>query len=110
MSPAINLAEAENPVLVFDEAMNKLGNYNPADYVKVMVSTNFDGSDVKAANWNQLEVKGGTEGNSWTFMTIDPISLADYVGKSVHIAFLYQSTDKVAPTYEVKNFVVKEAE
>lgn len=110
VSPAINLAEAENPVLVFDEAMNKLGNYNPADYVKVMVSTNFDGSDVKAAKWNQLEVKGGTEGNSWTFMTIDPISLADYVGKSVHIAFLYQSTDKVAPTYEVKNFVVKEAE
>lgn len=110
VSPAINLSEADSPQLVFDEAMNKLGNYNPADYLKVRVSADFDGSDVKSATWETLEVNGGTDGQSWSFCTINPISLAKYTGKTIHVAFVYISTSEVAATYEVKNVVVQEAE
>lgn len=110
VSPTINLTNAENPEMVFDEAMNKMGT-DPAlkvrDYIKVMVSTNFEG-DVKAAKWDELEVQNGTNGNSWDFVTVTPISLVKYIGKPVHIAFKYLSTEAVAPTYEVKNLVVSE--
>ncbi len=108
VSPAINLTNAENPELVFDEAMKFLGSDSKiSDNVKVMVSTNFEG-EVKAAKWDELEVKHGTQGNSWDFFTITPISLVKYIGKPVHIAFQYLSTETEATTYEVKNLVVSE--
>ena len=108
VSPAINLTNAENPELVFDEAMKFLGSDSKiSDNVKVMVSTNFEGK-VKAAKWDELEVKHGTQGNSWDFFTITPISLVKYIGKPVHIAFQYLSTETEATTYEVKNLVVSE--
>lgn len=108
VSPTINLTNAENPELVFDEAMKFLGSDSKiSDNVKVMVSTNFEG-DVKAAKWDELEVKNGTKGNSWDFVTITPISLVKFIGKPVHIAFQYLSTETVATTYEVKNLVVSE--
>ena len=108
VSPAINLTNAEKPELVFDEAMKFLDSESKvSDYVKVMVSTNFEG-DVKAAKWDELEVQNGTKGNSWDFITVTPIPLVKYIGKPVHIAFQYLSTETVATTYEVKNLVVSE--
>ena len=108
VSPTINLTNAENPELVFDEAMKFLGSDSKiSDNVKVMVSTNFEG-DVKTAKWEVLDVQNGTKGNSWDFVTITPISLVKYIGKPVHIAFQYLSTETVATTYEVKNLVVSE--
>lgn len=108
VSPAINFKKAEKPELVFDEAMNFLSGNNREDFISVRVSTDFDGENVAAATWETLNVKSGVDGSSWTFYTIEPISLAQYVGKNIHIAFVYKSTDEIAPTYEFKNFIVRE--
>lgn len=109
VSPAINLKKGKNPQMVFDEAMNFLGSNNIEDFLSVKVSTNFSG-DVNAATWETLNITGRSDGSSWTFYTIDPVSLAQFVGSNIHIAFVYKSTDAVAPTYEIKNIVVKEAD
>ncbi len=108
VSPALNMKKGKNPVLSFDEAMNYLGSNNVNDFVSVKVSTNFDGKDVTAATWETLNLTGRTDGSSWTFYTVDPVSLSQFVGNTVHIAFVYKSTEAVAPTYEFKNIVVKE--
>lgn len=110
VSPAINMKKGKNPVMQFDEAMNFLGTNNIDDFLSVKVSTNFDGSDVSAATWTDLKITGRSDGVSWTFYTVDPVSLQQFVGNTVHIAFVYKSTDSVAPTYEFKNIVVKEAD
>ncbi len=110
VSSAINMKKGKNPQMVFEEAMNFLGENNINDFLSVKVSTNFDGSDVTTAQWETLDITGRTDGQSWTFYTINPVSLAKYVGNTIHIAFVYKSTDVVAPTYEIKNIVVKEAE
>ena len=94
--------------MVFDEAMNFLSGNNREDFISVRVSADFDGENVAAATWETLNVKSGVDGSSWTFYTIEPISLAQYVGKNIHIAFVYKSTDEIAPTYEFKNFIVRE--
>ena len=65
---------------------------------------------MNAATWETLNITGRSDGSSWTFYTIDPVSLAQFVGSNIHIAFVYKSTDAVAPTYEIKNIVVKEAD
>ncbi len=110
VSPALNMKKGKNPELVFDEAMNYLGSNNIEDFLSVKVSTNFDGNDVNAATWETLNITGRTDGASWTFYTVDPVSLSQFVGKTVHIAFVYKSTDAVAPTYEFKNIIVREKE
>lgn len=110
VSPALNMKKGKNPELVFDEAMNFLGSNNIEDFLSVKVSTNFDGKDVNAATWETLNITGRTDGASWTFYTVDPVSLSQFVGKTVHIAFVYKSTDAVAPTYEFKNIIVREKE
>ena len=104
------MTQGKNPIMIFDEAMNFLGSNNIEDFLSVKVSTNFDGTDVTAAQWESLNITGRTDGQSWTFYTVDPVSLAKYAGNTIHIAFVYKSTDAVAPTYEFKNIVVKEAE
>lgn len=110
VSPALNMKKGKEPVLTFDEALNFLGSNNLTDFIQVKVSTNFDGSDVTAATWEDLEIDPATRstGDSWTFVTTGPTSLAKYVGNTIHIAFVYKSTDAVAPTYEFKNILVKE--
>lgn len=110
VSPALNMKKGKNPELMFDEAMNYLGSNNIEDFLSVKVSTNFDGNDVNAATWETLNITGRTDGASWTFYTVDPVSLSQFVGKTVHIAFVYKSTDAVAPTYEFKNIIVREKE
>ena len=121
VSPALNMKKGKNPEIVFDEAMNFLGSNNIEDFVSIKVSTNFDGKDVNAATWETLNITGSTstegehisgrtDGASWTFYTIDPVSLSQFVGNTVHIAFVYKSTDAVAPTYEFKNIIVREKE
>lgn len=110
VSPALNMKKGKNPELVFDEAMNYLSGNNIEDFLSVRVSTNFDGTDVNAATWETLNVTGRTDGSSWTFYTVNPVSLSKYVGNTVHIAFVYKSTNAVAPTYEFKNIIVREKE
>lgn len=108
VSPAINLKKAVDPVFYFDEAMNYLGTGNINDHLCVKISKNFDGADVTAATWETIELTGRTDGSSWTFYTVEPASLKNYNGSNVHIAFVYKSTEAIAPTYEFKNIVVKE--
>ncbi len=110
VSPAIDFKKAVNPEFVFDEAMKFLGENNIEDFLSVKVSTDFNGEDVSKATWETLNITGRTDGQSFTFYTVNPISLAQFVGKTIHIAFVYKSTDSVAPTYEFKNIIVREKE
>ena len=110
VSPAINFKKAKNPEMVFDEAMNFLGSNNIEDFLSVKVSTDFDGTDVTKATWQTLNISGRAAGDSWTFFTVSPVSLSQFVGNTIYIAFVYKSTNAVAPTYEFKNIIVREKE
>lgn len=112
VSPALNMKKGVSPELTFDEAMNYLGSNDINEFVQVKVSTNFNGSDVAAATWEDVTIDKSTrsDGASWTFYSVGPASLANFVGNTIHIAFVYKSTEACAPTYEFKNIVVKEHE
>lgn len=110
VSSAINLTEAMDPVLTFQEALNFLGGNKLEDFIQFKVSTDFDGEDVLGATWEDLELNADqrSTGDSWTFVTVGPCSLASYVGHNIHLAIRYKSTDACAPTYEFKNIVINE--
>ena len=110
VSSAINLTEAMDPVITFQEALNFLGGNKLEDFIQFKVSTDFDGEDVLGATWEDLELNADqrSTGDSWTFVTVGPCSLASYIGHNIHLAIRYKSTDACAPTYELKNIVINE--
>lgn len=96
VSPAIDLTSATTATLKVNHAMNFL-NGKP-NTVSVKISAD------NGANWADLSI-GMPAGTGWTFQE-DEVSINDYAGKTVKIAFAYTSTTEVAPTYEVKNVTI----
>jgi hypothetical protein len=109
VTPMLDLAGNYQTVsLVFDEAINYAGTIE--DQQEVYVSTDYAG-DASTATWTKLTVTNRPVGDSWTFVTVDPISLNDYIGEaSVYIGFKYTSTDTEAATWEVDDVTVEVTE
>lgn len=83
ITPAIDLSTTENPALEFVTAINFSG-----PDLEVKISTDFTGNPL-AATWSDL---GGTLSPSGYAITPSgPISLDNFVGETVNIAFRYTS-------------------
>lgn len=95
-SPAINLSSVKSATLKFDQAINFSSDMTKECKVQVSI----DGK-----TWTDLKVAGYPTKNGWDFVT-STADLTKYCGKTIYIGFLYSSSTSVAPTWEVKNFVV----
>lgn len=85
ITPAITLPQDANAVLSFSSATNFVDN--PANKLEVFISTDYNGTDVLAATWTQLNaVVADNTTNGYVYIPSGEISLADYSG-TVHIAF-----------------------
>ncbi|MDI9256009.1 choice-of-anchor J domain-containing protein [Flavobacterium sedimenticola] len=85
ITPAITLPQDANAVLSFTSATNFVDN--PANKLEVFISTDYNGTDVLAATWTQLNaVVADNTTNGYVYIPSGEISLADYSG-TVHIAF-----------------------
>ena len=101
ISPEINLSGVSGAVLTFDQACKFFGSLdNCVKSAACEIST--DGG----STWTALTVPGQTQYDSWTFVPSGNVDLSAYVGKTVKIAFHYQSTSSTAGTWEVKNVLV----
>ena len=98
VSPSIDLSGYNSAYVVLNQAVNFLDDWAN---IQVMVSTDFDGSDVTSATWNELTINTKPSGGDWSFVQSEEIDLADYLGESINIAFKYQSTTSGAATWEV---------
>lgn len=97
-SPWMDLTHALGAVVSFDHA----GNYFSSNAAKEKECTLWALRDEKGAEWKQLTI--GEFFNSWTFISSGDISLADYLGGKVKLAFKYTSTASKAGTWLIKNF------
>ena len=115
ITPLIDLTRAKNPQFGFDHAFNKAeGDFT--NECAIMISTDYV-DDVTTATWTQLEWatnEDGTlnvpAGNSWTFQHTGYMSMADYVGEKITIAFRYKTEGGKSGTWELKNLLLSEPE
>ncbi len=108
VSPQINLSEKSNVTMVIREAINYINSH---DDMKVLVSTNYDGTSDPSTQgtWTELSGFNRPTGNSWDFVSSGDIDLSTYDGESsFFIAFKYISTTSGAATWEVGNILLKE--
>ena len=115
ITPLIDLTRAKNPQFGFDHAFN----WAEGDFTNecaIMISTDYV-DDVTTATWTQLEWASNEDGtlnvpagNSWTFQHTGYMSMADYVGEKITIAFRYKTEGGKSGTWELKNLLLSEPE
>ncbi len=106
VSPAISLAGESGVVLNIREAINHITSY---DDLKVFISSDYDGSSDPSTSgtWTELSGFNRPPGNSWTFFDSGDISLSNYEGETIFIAFKYLSTSAAAATWEISRVEIK---
>ena len=101
VSPEVDLTEAETAILTFSHALNHLKSGKIDEHIALLAKKVGD------ADWTKLEIPTKPAGSNWTFVESGEIDLKAYVGSKMQIAFKYTSTTAVAPTWEVKNVLIK---
>ncbi len=121
----LDFTDAIDPELAFDICVG----YWTAACLKVLVSSNFDGTanGIESATWTDISADCGlpTTGNPSGYGVLTPIespvSLAAFAGKKVHIAFVYDGEEtkndnplgqndpaRKTTTYQIDNLSVQE--
>ena len=101
ISPEIDLTKIKEASLSFDHAMNFVNSDKVTDHIFVCIKK------AAAADWTVVTMPTYPEGKSWTFVNSGDFDLKDYVGSKIQIAFKYVGSTTAAPTYEVKNILIK---
>ena len=108
ISPEIDLTNIASAYFSFDYAMRY--SNDPANDATVWILADQAYSPdtlPNASQWVKLDLKPFVDPGSWTFSNSNDISLNDYVGKKIRIAFRFISSATKAGTWEIKNFIVK---
>ena len=101
VSPEVDLTEAETATLTFNHALNKLNSGKIDEHIALLAKKVGD------ADWTKVEIPNKPAGNNWDFVASGEIDLKAYIGSKMQIAFKYTSTTSCAPTWEVKNVLIK---
>lgn len=105
VSPVINLTNETSAYLNFNHSTGYLYGSAPNTHMKVKVAENYV-DDVQTATWTELTVNNWYTGTSFEFVASGNVDISGYAGKQIVIAFQYQSTEEVAPTWEIKDFSI----
>lgn len=100
ISPEFTLS-TEKTTATFSQALNFLNGANRSEFANIYVREGIDGE------WKAVEPSAWPAGTDWGFIDNCQLDLSDYAGKNIQIGFRYQSTETVAPTWEVKRLVVE---
>jgi len=104
ITPKIALDEMNSPVFSFESAQ-AFWNH---DGLSVLISTDFDGSDIPAATWTPLDCIIASQNHpflQWIYSEL--IDLSSYSG-SAYIAFRYEGNDNADETtfYRIDNVIL----
>ena len=87
ISPAINMDAQDNEFLNFKTAQHHLDVDSEDNGIKVFVSTDYDGSDVLSATWEEVNANFPNSSTSWyDFIDSGLIDLSSYTG-TLYVAF-----------------------
>lgn len=108
VTPNITLNSEKNIILNITQALNYL---NDSTYqIDILVSTDYTG-DITTAHWTSIKSDVNMpSGNNWNFTNSGDVSLNQYGGQTINIAFKYMSSSNNAATWEVSNIKVIEGD
>ncbi|UOK43084.1 MULTISPECIES: DUF5689 domain-containing protein [Flavobacterium] len=91
VSPAINLGTYTNKILKFEAAQHHLDVDSPNNTLEVLVSTDFNGTNVLAATWTSVPFNKPTKATArYEFLT-SAVDLSSYSG-NIYVAFKFKGS------------------
>ncbi|MBR1593499.1 MAG: hypothetical protein IJ659_01835 [Alloprevotella sp.] len=112
ISPAFNTAGTENVKLSFDYTIKYTNNVADwKNFHKVYVSKDYNGADVNAATWTELNVNlVESPYSDWTLYTSGQIQIPEeFVGaENLRVAFWFYAPAASSTTWELQNFRIEE--
>lgn len=96
LTPEIDLSDCTEATLTFSHAANFFAD--PADVLSVEAICDGNREALEGIEW--------PAGTNWTFVESGEVSLSQYAGKKIRIAFHYTSTDTEAGTWEIRRMTV----
>ncbi len=108
ISPEIDLSGITDARMIVNQAVNYLdGDW---DQVSILIAADYNGSDVSAASWTEIEPGTKPSGNNWDFVESEDMDISAFDGETIHVAFKYLSSSDNAATWEVNSLTVKGTE
>jgi len=109
ISPGIDMDAQDNEFLNFETAQHHLDVDSDENGITLYVSSDFDGTDVTGATWEELSAVFPTESNSWyAFMDSGLIDISSYTG-TLHVAFVVTGSgndDSLDGAFMIDNFSI----
>jgi len=97
ITPRIDLDAMTNPTISFDTGKAYWNHTNDKPF-EVLISTDFDGTNIASATWEEITAKVATETDpDYTWISSGDVDLSSYSGK-VYIAFKYYGDDTKGET------------
>lgn len=104
ITPAIDLTSQVDVVLKFKQTCPFMKTGVFGEDIAVKISTD-------SVTWTNLEVDKWPTGDDYDYDFVDSeVSLKDYEGEVIYIAFYYTSTTDFAPTWEVSDVLIEAGE
>lgn len=91
VSPAINLNGYSSPILKFSVAQHHLDVDSPDNSLEVLISTDYDGTNVLAATWTTVNANIPNSTISWYQFVKSTVALPSTNG-NIHIAFKFKGS------------------
>ena len=91
VSPAINLNGYSSPILKFSVAQHHLDVDSPDNSLEVLISTDYDGTNVLAATWAAVDANIPNSTISWYQFVKSTVALPSTNG-NIHIAFKFKGS------------------
>lgn len=92
ITPGISLASYDKPVFKCAIAQHHLDVDAEENSLQVLLSTDFDGTNVTDATWTTLDATIPTSDVSWYEFLTSTIDLSAYSGSTVYIAFKFRGS------------------
>jgi hypothetical protein len=110
ITPKFSLVENNDMVLEFLASQSFVSS--AANKLEVLISTDYDGTNVTTATWMPLEANlPGTNATYFEFMDSGEINLSAFNGENVHIAFKVTGSGTntaLDGSYQIDNVVVRQ--
>src|SRR5690606_20709755 len=88
VTPGIDFGAFETKIVSFKVAQHHLDGDSPLNTLQVLVSTDYDGTNVLAATWTEVTYTPPTFDTPWYEFVTSTIDLSEYEG-TIHVAFKF---------------------
>jgi len=91
VTPMLNIGTFDNKILKFQACQHHLDVDSPNNSLEVLISTDFDGTNVLAATWTAVPYNAPVKATAWYEFLTSTVDLSSYSG-NIYVAYKFKGS------------------